>query len=128
MHETLAILGRHGPLAVLTNKPAGASRAILEALGLRGYFFAIVGGDSPHGRKPDPAGFRALAMKGGGSGVLIGDSPIDAATARAAGCPFVFARYGFGAARFGATPPDTPHAVDHPRQLVPAIAALSGRR
>jgi phosphoglycolate phosphatase len=128
MIETLAIISRRAPLAVLTNKPAGPSRAILDALGMIGFFVAIAGGDSPAGRKPDPAGLRALMAAGDGRAVMIGDSPIDAATAAAADCPFVFARYGFGAARFGDTPPQTPFTADHPRQFVPIVEQLTSGR
>ena len=128
MHETLAILTCRGPLAVLTNKPLAPSRAILESLGLLGYFVEVIGGDGPHGRKPKPAGLLALAGLDGGRAVLVGDSPIDATTAQAVGCPFVFARYGFGAARFGATPPDTALVIDHPRELIAVMERVfSGR-
>ena len=58
--ESLALCVQRGPLAVLTNKPLGPSIGILEALGLRGFFSRIIGGDSEYGRKPDPAGLRAL--------------------------------------------------------------------
>src|SRR5262245_57833382 len=117
MAETLALVLRRGPLAVLTNKPLGPSIGILEALGLRGFFAKIIGGDSDFGRKPDPAGLLSLRALAPGDGmVMIGDSPADWQTAEAAGVPFVFTRYGFGASRF-ASPPDTPHVIDHPREL-----------
>jgi phosphoglycolate phosphatase len=128
MHEALSLVSRHGPLAVLTNKPAAPSRAILESLRLIGFFMELIGGDSCHGRKPDPSGLRALAAMDGDGAVLIGDSPIDAATAAAAACPFVFARYGFGAGRFGAAAPETPLVIDHPRELVAVIDRLTSRR
>ena len=118
MAETLAVVLRRGPLAVLTNKPLGPSIGILEALGLRGFFSRIIGGDGELGRKPDPAGLRSLQALAPGDGmVMIGDSPADWQTAEAAGVPFVFARYGFGAARFGSAPPATPLVIDHPREL-----------
>lgn len=115
--ESLALALRHGPLAVLTNKPLGPSIGLLEALGLRGFFTRIIGGDSALGRKPDPAGLRSLqALAPGAPLVMIGDSPADAGVAANAGCTFVWARYGFGARKFAA-PPDTPHAIDHAREL-----------
>lgn len=126
MHEVLSMLAHVGPLAVLTNKPLAPSLAILEALGLRGFFSAVLGGDGPHARKPHPGGLLALARLGGDepSAILVGDSPADAQTAEAAGYPFGWARYGFGAGKFGDTPPRTPHVVNHPRELVKVIAAL----
>ena len=118
MREILSLAIQRGPLAVLTNKPAASSVRILEALGLRGFFTRIVGGDSPHPRKPDPAGLLAMMAEAPGHAtVLVGDSPADAQTAEAAGCAFVFARYGFGAGKFGDHPPATPHVVDHAREL-----------
>jgi phosphoglycolate phosphatase len=118
IREELARAARRGPLAVLTNKPLGPAIGILEALGLRGFFNRIVGGDGEYGRKPDPAGLFALGVLAPGEPlVMVGDSPADAATAVAAGAPFVFARYGFGAVKFGPEPPDTPLVVDHPRDL-----------
>ncbi len=116
--ESLALALRRGPLAVLTNKPLGPSIGILEALGLRGFFSRIIGGDSEYGRKPDPAGLFALqSLAPGDQIVMVGDSPADWKTAEAATVPFVFARYGFGASKFGATPPKTEFVIDHAREL-----------
>lgn len=123
--ETLSTLLRHGPLAVLTNKPLGPSIGILEALGLRGFFSRIIGGDSEYGKKPDPSGLVALqALAPGEPLVMIGDSPADWKTADAAGVPFVFTRYGFGAAKFGLTPPDTQWVIDHIRELDRALSQI----
>lgn len=116
--ESLALAVRRGPLAVLTNKPLGPSIGILEALGLRGFFTRIIGGDSDYGRKPDPAGLLSLqALAPGEPLVMVGDSPADWQSAAAAQVPFVFARYGFGAIKFGSQPPDTPWVIDHAREL-----------
>lgn len=125
IREELARAVRRGPLAVLTNKPLGPAIGLLEALGLRGFFTRVIGGDGEYGRKPDPAGLQALrALDPGAPAVLIGDSPADAQTAVAADCPFVFARYGFGAAKFGDGPPATPFAIDHPRDLSAVLDAI----
>ena len=48
---------------------------------------------------------------------MVGDSPADWKASEAANVPFVFARYGFGAAKFGAAPPDTELVIDHAREL-----------
>lgn len=122
--ESLALALRFGPLAVLTNKPLGPSIGILEALGLRGFFSRIIGGDSAYGRKPDPAGLLSLqSLAPGDQIVMIGDSPADWKTAVAANVPFVFARYGFGASKFGAEPPDTKFVIDHARELTSSLDA-----
>lgn len=123
--ETLGVVLRRGPLAVLTNKPLGPSIGILEALGLRGFFSRIIGGDGEYGRKPDPAGLLSLpALAPGDQIVMIGDSPADWQAAKAATVPFIFTRYGFGAPKFGATPPDTPYVIDHARDIERALAAI----
>jgi phosphoglycolate phosphatase len=123
--EVLALLVRAGPLAVLTNKPLAASNSILRHLGLRGFFSIVVGGDGPHGRKPDPAGLRALLASAPGPAAMIGDSPADADTAAAAACPFVLAAYGFGAARFDGRLPEAALTAHHPRELVSLADTLT---
>jgi len=120
MEDALMMASHHGDLAVLTNKPQRPSERILEALALRRYFTAIVGGDGPHGRKPDPAGLRALAA-GTAHVLLVGDSPIDWQTSVAAGCAFAWARYGFGAARFEDTLPDTTYVLERPSDLAAVL-------
>jgi phosphoglycolate phosphatase len=126
--ETLGVVARRGPMAVLTNKPLGPSIGILDALGLRGFFTRIIGGDSEYGRKPDPAGLLALqALAPRERLVMIGDSPADWKAAEAANVPFVFARYGFGAVKFGSTPPDTSLAIDHARELESVLVRLQAR-
>jgi phosphoglycolate phosphatase len=115
VEDMLLTAMRRARLAVLTNKPLEPSRRILDGLGLIGYFDEIIGGDSAHGRKPDPAGLRSLGHDATHL-VLVGDSPIDDATATAAGSVFVWARYGFGAARFD-RPPQTPYVLEQPADL-----------
>jgi phosphoglycolate phosphatase len=125
MLEVLALLTRFGRLAVLTNKPRRASEAILEQLGLRGFFAEVIGGDGPHPRKPDPSALRALLSATDGLGMMIGDSPADAETARAAACPFVLAAYGFGVVKFGGAPPPSAAVARHPRELPSAVETLT---
>ncbi len=116
--EVLALLIESGPLAVLTNKPLRATEHVLQALGLRGFFTHVLGGDGPHRRKPAPDGLRVLMEMSATPPVMIGDSPADADAAEAAGCPFVLARYGFGIVRFDGRWPSAALIVDHPRELV----------
>lgn len=124
--ESLGLVMKRGPLAVLTNKPLGPSIGLLEALRLRGFFTRVIGGDSEYGRKPDPAGLLALqSLAPGEPLVMIGDSPADWKAAEAANVPFVFARYGFGAGKFGTTPPNAAAMVDHAREIDRALAAIS---
>jgi phosphoglycolate phosphatase len=116
--EALAALATTHRLAVLTNKPAAASQTILDGLDLAPRFDRVIGGDGPFPRKPDPAGLRALmADRPGEPTVLVGDSPVDEQAARAAGCTFVLARYGFGWTRYGAIPATTPFVLEEPSDL-----------
>jgi len=99
MEETLQTLAPQLPLAVLTNKPAQATERVLEGLGLRGYFREVIGGDTAFGRKPLIAGLAHLAetlARSADQVVLVGDSPVDLATARNVGARICLARYGFG--------------------------------
>jgi len=101
VRQVLDALDPQLTLAVLTNKPRVPAERLLDALGVRPLFLEVVGGDGPLPRKPDPAGLRSLRLHAdGGPLVLVGDSPVDAETARRAGVPFVLAAYGFGAAAF----------------------------
>jgi len=127
--EMLMTASTRARLTVLTNKPLEPTERILEALELSGYFDAVVGGDGPEGRKPDPRALRALTRESSAV-LLVGDSPVDWQTAQAADCQFAWARYGFGAVRFDGDRPDTPYVLDRPADLAEALdrfsAAMSG--
>jgi len=101
MPEVIATLGRDASLAVLTNKPLGATRRILAGLDLAKFFDedAVIGGDGPWPRKPDPSGLLRLCERGAvapADATLVGDSHVDWRTARDAGTAICLARYGFG--------------------------------
>jgi phosphoglycolate phosphatase len=94
----LAQLAGRYPLALLSNKGEALSRKILDGLGLTAHFREILGGDSLPTRKPDPAGLRVLADRLGVPVerlLLVGDTWVDAETARNAGCPFALVEWGF---------------------------------
>jgi phosphoglycolate phosphatase len=121
--DALAALRARASLAVLTNKPLVSTREILAGLDLARFFdaAAVVGGDGPFPRKPDPAGLRHLMARVGvdaGSTLLVGDSLIDWKTARAASAHVCLARYGFGFEGFpvGELSPDV-LIVDSPTQI-----------
>ncbi len=97
--QMLETAGRGRSLAILTNKPGGATVKLLEGLGLRTHFDEVIGGDNPLGRKPDPAALEHLIQKTGstaGTTLLVGDSAVDFETARRGGVRICLARYGFG--------------------------------
>ena len=111
-------------LAVLTNKPMASTRRILDGLDLARYFpaDAVIGGDGPFPRKPDPAALRHLiagAHANADSTLMVGDSAIDWQTARAAPARVCLVRYGFGFDSVSLTelaPED--RLIDSPRELL----------
>jgi len=105
-------------MAVLSNKPVGPSRAIVEALGLGQYFFQVYGGNSFHTKKPDPTGVQALLDEAGAAAeetVIIGDSDIDVLTARNSGIYSVGVTYGLAPHTLEDAPPDV--LIDKPHEL-----------
>jgi phosphoglycolate phosphatase len=112
-------------LAVLTNKPDGLTNRLLEGLGLRHFFSDVIGGDTPYGRKPDPAGLFALLARADvppEDALMVGDSMNDLLVAEAAGIPMCFARYGFG---YGQVPEDdrlrAAHTIQTPEELIDLV-------
>jgi len=65
MIDVLETLTERASLAVLTNKPLRSTRAILQGLDLARFFAddAVVGGDGPFPRKPDPAGLKHIQTR-----------------------------------------------------------------
>jgi phosphoglycolate phosphatase len=111
-------------MAVLSNKPVGPSRAIVEALGLGPYFFQIYGGNSFHTKKPDPGGVQALLEESGAFAeetIIIGDSDIDVLTARNAGIFSVGVTYGLAPHTLEDAPPDV--LVDQPYELATVLGS-----
>jgi phosphoglycolate phosphatase len=84
-------------LAVLSNKPHDLVVAIAERLLGRWPFRAIAGERADRPKKPDPGALVAVAGELGvpiEQCVLVGDSEIDVATARAAGAPCIAVAWG----------------------------------
>lgn len=96
--EALADLQAAGHrLGICTNKPISPARAVLAHLGLAGFFETVIGGDSLIVKKPDPAPLEAAfeALEGSGPMIFVGDSEVDAATARRLGVPFLLYTEGY---------------------------------
>ena len=105
-------------LAVLSNKPVGPSRAIVEALGLGPFFMQVYGGNSFATKKPDPEGARKLLEELGvrpEEAAIVGDSHVDIETGRNAGLLTVGVNYGFAPHTLRDQPPDV--LVDTPSEL-----------
>ena len=99
--ETLRTLAAEGfRMAVCTNKPAAAARALLEATGLLAFMAAVGAGDSFPVRKPDPRHLLATLEAAGGEArraLMVGDHANDVQAAKGAGMPCIFAAWGYGA-------------------------------
>ncbi|MBS0444332.1 MAG: HAD-IA family hydrolase [Proteobacteria bacterium] len=100
MPELLATLHGRVPLVVISNKPSHLGRAVLEAAGILGRFEFVQGADTPPMRKPAPAMLVAAAHRldvPRRSLLMVGDGPADLGAAERAGCPAVWAAWGYGA-------------------------------
>ncbi|MGA7218429.1 MAG: HAD-IA family hydrolase [Candidatus Sulfotelmatobacter sp.] len=105
-------------MAVLSNKPVGPSRAIVEALGLGQFFLQVYGGNSFATKKPDPEGVRKLLEEmsvNPEEAAIVGDSHVDIETGRNAGMWTVGVSYGFAPHTLKACAPDV--CVDLPAEL-----------
>jgi phosphoglycolate phosphatase len=84
-------------LAVLSNKPAALVHQILDDLGMARHFRAAFGGDSFPALKPDPRAMRGTLDALGTvpeRAVMVGDTDVDVAAARAVGMRVVLVRTG----------------------------------
>ncbi len=83
-------------LGICTNKPMSPCLSVLRHLKLDPHFDSILGGDSLPVHKPDPAPLLAtFDALGNGVCLYVGDSEVDAETARRAGVPFLLYTEGY---------------------------------
>lgn len=95
--------------SVLTNKPEHLTQKILAGLDLSRRVVAVVGGDTFPERKPDPRGaehIRARAGRRRDETLMVGDSSVDVATARAASIACCGVLWGFDPEGLRAAGPD----------------------
>jgi len=112
-------------LAICTNKMEQMSRLLLDALDLSRFFSAVVGKDTLGASKPHPdALLGTIALAGGNrrKAIMIGDSSVDVATARAAKVPVIGVSFGYTEAPVQSFAPDV--VIDHYRELETAIGRL----
>jgi phosphoglycolate phosphatase len=125
--ETLREAGAR--LGVCTNKRESLSRALLGALDLDRHFHALAGRDTFPVHKPHPDHLTGVVRLAGGTAeraVMIGDSGVDIATARAAGIPVVAVSFGYTDIPVARHAPD--RVIDHYDHLLPAIRELHPRQ
>jgi len=123
IHEALDAIQNSGngtprKMAVLSNKPVNPSRAIVESLGLGGYFSQIYGGNSFATKKPEPEGALKLVSEAGvrpEQAAIVGDSHVDIRTGRNAGLWTIAVTYGFAPHTLEEEAPDV--SIDTPEEL-----------
>jgi phosphoglycolate phosphatase len=122
--DRLAAAGHR--LAVCTNKLEWLAVRLLDALALSGRFAAICGQDTFGVQKPNPHVFRATVLRAGGDparAVMIGDSPTDIRTARAAAVPVIAVDFGYTDVPIASLAPD--RVISSFVELPAAIDALN---
>ena len=82
-------------LGLCTNKPIDPTREILAHFDLTDIFSAVLGGDSLANRKPHPDPLLATFKALGAPGIYVGDSEVDAETAKNADIPFALYTEGY---------------------------------
>ena len=96
-------------LSICTNKPQRLTDLLLDALGERTRFAAIIGADSVPNRKPDPGHVLTTLLQAGGEperALFLGDSETDERAARNAGLPFILYPHGYRSANLETLAPD----------------------
>lgn len=84
-------------VGICTNKPHALAESLMQRMGAREKFAALIGADTLAVRKPDPEHyFHTVASVGGDpkQSLLIGDTETDEKTARNAGVPIVLVEFG----------------------------------
>lgn len=85
-------------LACVTNKRESYALPILKLAGLLDLLDFVIGGDTLPEKKPSPLPLLEAARRAGtepAHAAFVGDSEQDMRSARAAGWPFIWARYGY---------------------------------
>jgi phosphoglycolate phosphatase len=115
-------------LAVCTNKLEKFSKQLLATLKLDWRFGTVAGRDTFKMCKPAP-GHLTLTIEGVGGrverAVMIGDSEVDIATAKAAGVPVIGVTFGYTPRPVHELGPDA--IIDHYRDFMPALEAVLPR-
>lgn len=112
-------------LAVCTNKRLNLAERLLKELEIDGLFAAIAGRDSFPVHKPHPDHLTGTVRMAGGdlaTSLMIGDTGIDIAAARAAGIPVIGCTFGYSEAPIDTLAPDA--VISHFSELEAAASSL----
>ena len=108
-------------LAVASNKYQAATEKIVAQL-FPGIFDIVLGEREDVARKPDPqiVWDAVGSLEARGDVLYVGDSLVDANTARAAGCTLVLCKWGFEAAeKLAAFQPD--YLIEKPEEIIKIV-------
>lgn len=97
VEAVLALRAQGFAVSICTNKPAALAETLLQRLGIRDLFGAMIGADTLPTRKPDIAPYRAAVERAGGQvarSMLVGDTETDRKTGLAAGVPVALVTFG----------------------------------
>lgn len=86
-------------VAICTNKPEKLAETLMQSLGVRHEFAALLGADTLPVRKPDPEHLIETVRRAGGDVtrcVLVGDTVTDRDTSKNAGVPSILVTFGPG--------------------------------
>ena len=101
----LEMLKANHDLGICTNKPLKPALKILKHLQLDHFFKCVTGGDNPIARKPDPRPLLKTSKSvGDGLCIYVGDSEVDAETAKRAEVPFLLFSEGYRKTSVGRIP------------------------
>jgi phosphoglycolate phosphatase len=115
-------------LAVCTNKREDLARRLLASLGLTARFAAICGRDTFSVCKPDPGHLTQTISASGGNAaraVMVGDSNVDVATAKAARIPVIGVTFGYTEIPMHDLAADA--VIDHYDEFEGALGRVLGR-
>lgn len=128
--EALDALEKDGArLGLCTNKREGLARKLLGKLGVLDRFRGFAGADTYEFRKPDPRHVLAVVEAAGGvpeRAIMIGDSEVDIAAAKAANMPSIAVTFGYGAVPVDALKASA--VIGHFSELVPAVRNILSKR
>jgi phosphoglycolate phosphatase len=119
------LLASGAKLAVCTNKFEALSKSLLEQLGLADKFAVIAGRDTFAVCKPDAGHLTGTIGRAGGRvdrAVMVGDSEVDIATAKAAAVPCIGVSFGYTPRPMRELGADM--VIDHFREFLPALERL----
>ena len=115
-------------LAVCTNKREELSRILLDALGMMPLFSGLAGRDTFPVSKPHPDHLLNTIRMAGGKptdAIMVGDSEVDVATAKAARVPIVAVTFGYSEVPVASFGPDV--LIESYTELKQAVAAVRSK-